>query len=389
MRIIYINIGGSLKENSIYKKIQGQINGFIHNGVDCKGCFLITDVDQVEHYSESIEFIPVQKANRTYFPQLEQQYLFLEALEQLLTKEDFDYVYLRFPFSHPKLLSILKQHPKKIIIECNSNKLAEIKSHFKEEKYTSFISAFLSKLQDKYIPILYYWLFMYRIINEAFLIVGVTLELSELYKTKKTGYLTISNGINISKYPTRKAPTIDSNKVIMLILDGTSTSAPWQGMDRLIKSIQKHQLTEVLEVWTCSNKNKYANYPFIKELGYLEGEQLTKVFDQVHIGSGNFSLYRLGIKDICSLKSREYMARGLPLAYIGNDFDIENTSLKNYAYKMPNEDSIINFPSILTWLSELYEQKPNHPLELHQLSEEHLDFKIKTKQLVDYLNQHA
>ena len=68
MRIIYINIGGSLKENSIYKKIQGQINGFIHNGVDCKGCFLITDVDQVEHYSESIEFIPVQKANRTYFP---------------------------------------------------------------------------------------------------------------------------------------------------------------------------------------------------------------------------------------------------------------------------------------------------------------------------------
>ena len=72
MRVIYINIGGSLKVSSIYKKIQGQVDAFINNGVDCKGYFLITEVKHIQPYSENIDLVPVKKAERKYFPQLQQ-----------------------------------------------------------------------------------------------------------------------------------------------------------------------------------------------------------------------------------------------------------------------------------------------------------------------------
>jgi|GEM_PF-5924248 len=387
MRIIYINIGGSLKVSSIYKKIQGQVNAFANNGVDCKGYFLSTEVSKQQAYSENIDFVPVKKSLRKYFPQLQQQTNYLNSLETLLKKESFDYVYLRFPFSHPKLLSILKQYPKKVIIEFNSISSSETRSHSKNKHYDGYISGVLSKLQDIQIPIFYDWLLMTSIVNQAKLIVGVTSELVEFYKTKKSDGIAIPNGIDVSLYATRISPSISKSKIIMLILDGTSTDAPWQGMDRLIKSIRHHKLENNLEVWICSDKNEYASLPFIKELGYLNGEKLTNLFNSVHFGSGKFSTHRSGIKDISALKSREYISRGLPLAYAGNDSDIENSDLNKYAYKIPNDESIINLPDIIKWICKLYENRPNHAEEMKELAYKKLSFDIKISELLTYLKK--
>jgi hypothetical protein len=72
-----------------------------------------------------------------------------------------------------------------------------------------------------------------------------------------------------------------------------------------------------------------------------------------------------------------------------DDLDFDDTPLRKFCYKINNDSSIIDLPKVINWCKNIYIEQPNHPAEMHQLAIEHLDFKVKTKQLIDYLNQHA
>ncbi len=386
MRIIYINVGGSQKITSIYKKIAGQVEGLIGNGVDCKGYFLSTSVLECLPFNTNIDFFPVETARRKYFPQLQQQTYFLKALEKLLEKETFDFVYLRFPFSHALLLKLAKQYNKKFIVEKNTITISQLKSEFVSREKTSLISDLLSKIQDYYIPILRENLYLKGILNNSRLIVGVTQELSKYYKTNKTPAITITNGIDIKKYFARSASPFNREKIIMLILDGSSTDAPWQGLDRLVDSIEYYKMENDFEIWIGSEKEELASKKYVKNLGFIENQELEKVFNQVNIGSGKFAPFRAGIQEASALKTREYITRGLPLVFAAIDADIETSDLSKFCFKITNDEQLIDLPAIKKWIINLNEQYPNHPVIMNKLANETLSFEVKMKKLVDYLN---
>lgn len=390
MRILYFNLGGSKLETSIYKKINGQINGLRSNGVDCVGFFFNPFIKVRESYKDHISFIPVHNPRKRFFNNLYLQNEYIRAMEKVLLKEEFDYIYLRFPFAHRKLLNLIRQFPKKFIIEYNSLAKEELvgeEKHKSKERFS--ISLLLSKLQDYYIPLWRLKRFNTKIAKEALVCVSVIEQVANFYALKTGRTLRIGNGITTQNLTPRKPKGLNDAKIIFLILDGTSTPSPWQGLDRLIKSVIFHQLEEKVEIRIAGKTQSKLTESYIKQLGFLNPKEIAKEIEHAHVGTGNLCVFRKGLTEGSNLKVREYVAQGIPILYAMDDIDLDTTLLKNYCFKLPNDNSIIDLPKVIKWIQVLYKQHPNHPTEMHQLAVEHLDFKIKTKQLVDYLNEHA
>jgi len=374
---IYINIGGTTKLTSIYKKIDGQIASIKKNGIAIESIFLSTAVAEKTKLTENITLYPVQKAERKYFPQWQLQYYYIKTLDKLLKEHDADYYYLRYPFAHPALLRLIKKYPSKFIIEYNAIQILEIKCEEKTKTRASNISSIMAKLQDYARPLFYEWLYAKPIIKYAHKTLGVTKQISEYYKKYKSKTIAIGNGIATANYLTRIAPPIINSKIKLLILDGTSTQAPWQGTDRLINSIITHKMENVVEILIAGNNTLSSPHSFVTHLGYLNHDELNNIFNQVHIGTGNLCIFRKGLLEGAVLKNREYAARGLPILLAHDDIDISKPAWHDYVYKIKNNEDIINLPKVHQWLINLYKQKPQHAFEMATLAKKTLDFEKK------------
>ncbi|MCE5192178.1 MAG: glycosyltransferase [Actinomycetia bacterium] len=85
--------------------------------------------------------------------------------------------------------------------------------------------------------------------------------------------------------------------------------------------------------------------------GRLEGESLDALYDYCDIGLVTFGAYRNGVKRGSFLKSREYLARGIPMV-AGCPIDIfENTSFP-YCHQVPNNDTPVPIAEVVTFYKE-------------------------------------
>lgn len=62
-------------------------------------------------------------------------------------------------------------------------------------------------------------------------------------------------------------------------------------------------------------------------------------------------MYRLNLKYSSTLKSREYLARGIPFVYSLPIPGIDDEC--DYCFKVPSDDSAINIDSVMKWVNSL------------------------------------
>lgn len=385
--MVYINIGGSLKVTSVYRKIIGQIEGMNNCGISCRGVFLTTHVKELKPLNSFIDFHPIPVPTGNLFYQLKLKKSYLKAIEKILEETDADYVYLRYSFGNRQLLKIIRESKKRFIIERNSKILNEIIAICKTQGLKLKIAAILSKIQDCIIPFLAEKFYAKPISNNTALTVGVTQELTLHYQNNPNKRITLPNGIDAERYKVRKAnPYHHAQKCVFLILDGTSTPTPWQGVDRLIRSVIAHKLSEQIEIHIAGNKKLKHPHTFVKYLDYLEGEELENAINNAHIGTGNLCLFRKNLFEGSVLKNREYIARGLPVLYAMDDLDFDTTEIAQYAHKIPNSNEIIDLPRLLDWLAGLYKDNPHLSENMHSVASKVLGFNAKMKKLKDALD---
>ena len=61
---------------------------------------------------------------------------------------------------------------------------------------------------------------------------------------------------------------------------------------------------------------KYHLEDVVKFYPTTVGEELNKLYDQADIALAAFGMYKLGVNRLSALKTREYLAKGLPLSLI-------------------------------------------------------------------------
>lgn len=88
-------------------------------------------------------------------------------------------------------------------------------------------------------------------------------------------------------------------------------------------------------------------------LGVKKGEELEAIYSQSDIGLGSFGFYKIGLTLASSLKTREYLAKGLPFV-AGCKQDVFPKGSSKYYLEFSNDSSPVDINEIVQFYDSLY-----------------------------------
>jgi hypothetical protein len=384
-KIIYCFTSANLKGSSVQDKVIAQINALNEEGAHCTGLFFSTAIDCETRLNEHIVFVPVPKAKGRFFRTSAQQALTIKTMHQRLLQAapDVDFIYLRYPGASRTLFRFAQYYGDKLVSEHQSKEVVEIMESAGEHPFGLRPSKLLSWLQFLIIPVFNEKTWGVLFARRVKAIVTVTYELAAYQKAKGCrNVAVVANGIDVSSFHVRTIPELHK-EISLLFLKGTSTLASWNGLDRIINSIDKfHSLSNSpfrFKLLICGKQfpNEFPERDYIEHLGYLRGAQLEEVFNRAHIAASTMCSYRRGLEESAILKTREYFARGIPFIYAYKDVDFDGSSaVKNNTLHFSNDDSLMEMERIVQFARNRMEH-PEHAMEMNLWAKEHLDYSIK------------
>ena len=176
--------------------------------------------------------------------------------------------------------------------------------------------------------------------------------------------INIVNGIDLDSVPIRNLSRFD-NIHKDIIISCIAKFSPWHGYERLIKGLHTYysnggeQSVRVLMVGDGPEKEYYESLvqeyslnDHVTFTGQLLGDQLNEIYEKTDIGCCSLGRYKSGINVIGDLKSREFMAKGIPMI-LGCKIDVLEGIEYPYAIEFPNDDSPIDIGRIIEFYTVL------------------------------------
>lgn len=297
-----------------------------------------------------------------------QQKLFTHLLiMKNIDLDEFDFVILRYPSSCSiGSCYFFSRYGDRLITEHHTNESIEYQEYRK-----GFINWIKFGLDDFCASI---------VLKKTRALIGVTKEIVDLELQKcgiKKQFFVLSNGIDLGSVPFTPSLIFD-HKVLKLLFVASGESS-WHGVDRLVESIYHYNningsIKIELHLVGGFNTNRYKNIDIVY-YGFLEGSALDSVFRDVHIAISSLNLDRVGLKWASVLKSREYMARGVPFVYGYRDEDFRD---ENLALKVDS----IRVEEILDYAKKVDTKKQKL---MREFAKERLDWSVKLEGLNSFL----
>jgi len=272
----------------------------------------------------------------------------------LFDKISFDLIYTRYRLYMPFINKVLKKYP--VIMEINSDDLLEYRLH---SQMTSIYNRLTRDLFLKNI--------------DAFISVSHELKQKFLYLEKPIDV--IANGIDTTACPFL---TYKNNKSPTLVFIGTPQQ-PWQGLEKIEMLARHFQEYHFYIIGTDGTDTQNLRY-----LGYLSAPEANKVIARCDIGIGTLSLYQKGMNEASPLKSRQYLACGLPLIYAYQDTDIPDDA--SFALQLKNREENLDYPSIKAFIENVF-ARPDIAKEARRFAEEVLNYEHKEKARLSFFKK--
>ena len=273
---------------------------------------------------------------------------------KLCEEIEFDMIYMRYRLYMPFINKLFKKHT--VIMEINSDDIEEYKLHSK-----------LTYMYNK----LTRFLFLKNI--NAF--VSVSDELKKKFDYLNKHIIVIANGINMEEYP----PNIrEKNKMPILGFIGTPNQ-PWHGLDKIKMLANYFQKYMFYIIGTNGEDSQNIRY-----FGYLSQEEATKIINQCDIGIGTLSLYKTGLTEASPLKSRQYLACGVPLIYAYKDTDISDKL--EFGLKLENTEKNIEYEKIEQFVKDVFNNK-SIKFKAREFAENILDYEKKEEVRLNFFKR--
>jgi hypothetical protein len=275
------------------KKIIDQTQTWKANGVEVT-VYIITHRNLLSQWMEFPDFLVVPDSSGFL------KFIVRYKLFKKILKDESSVVYVRdsYPFFLPKPPS-----SKSLVLEVQTLLQQEL-------RLRSHILYLLSCVLD----------FFYLSKFNKFIFVSYEISISKRFsKVKKEARkIVIGNGIDFKRV--LPLPTRDQSKPLSLIFAGTD-SQPWHGIDEILKLAKCMPDFEFNIVGVT--QGIYPNSLNVNFHGQLSTSNYVKIAQDSVAGLGTLMLSRKQMSEASSLKSREYLALGLPVIQRHLDTDFQ------------------------------------------------------------------
>lgn len=175
---------------------------------------------------------------------------------------------------------------------------------------------------------------------------------------------------------------------------------PSHGYERIIKSLKEYYLdsnhTRRVELHMVGYGTeeklyrelvaKFGLEKYVFFYGAKSGAELDACYENMDAGLGCFGLYKKNLEYVSSLKSVEYMAKGLPV--INGYRERLMDGAEEYFKLFDNSDTPIDMCEIIDYLDNLYQNDITHEnciFQIHKLSMEKADMSVVMEPILSYI----
>jgi glycosyltransferase involved in cell wall biosynthesis len=290
------------------------------------------------------------------------------------------FFYFRYPLADRAFLKVIKAIKKGGGMAVTEHQSIESRELLSNRRFVLFLIEFL---------------YAKRVRKEMSGFVCVTREIAD-HQLARSGnyrkpYLINGNGIYVSSVPLRTPPKFDGRSLDLLCV---AQVAKWHGLDRLIRGMAEYKGNVDVRLHIVGDGSELVNLKkLVTDLklgdsvffhGFKTGKELDAFFDKCHIAVGSVGAHRKGVTETSELKAREYCARGIPFFCSVPDADFPEDF--PYALRVPSVEETIDMNKILTFVKSVCCDQ-RHPHIMREYALENLDWSIKMKRLVGFLER--
>jgi hypothetical protein len=308
-----------------------------------------------------------------------------KIFEESLDLRKYDYLILRYPSADKTGINFFKKH--NVITEHHTNEYVEFlvdakNARMPHVKILKYLRYFLEKRYGTKM-----------LSNSAGIITNTDdvkiFEISRLPHNNRI--IKVPNGITVDSIPFTKFKKFDQHELNIALLG--SYDLIWHGTERLIKSINRYSRKIRINLHLIGgfkvHKIDLENASIFNH-GSLNGESLDVVLNEMNIASSTLALYTKDLDTNCSLKTREYIARGLPfiLAYDDDDL-LEHPPEKQFFLQFPNDPSPIDFEKVIEFVKEINSKYKGDELSIYmrEYAKKYMDWTIKMQQYYNFVKE--
>lgn len=265
-------------------------------------------------------------------------------------------VYMRYGYYSPFLVDIMEKYP--TFIEINSDDKTEYPFHLSQR------------------ALFYVRMTRNLVLRKAAGFLCVTKELK--MKVSKYGKpsIRISNGIDAGMIPFVSYTHNDRPKILFM----GEPDRSWHGMEKI--KFLAAQLSgfdfEIIGYSGCNTGN--AIY-----YGRVSINSIHEIAPFCDVAISSLSLHVLGLREACPLKSRHYLAMGLPMIYAYDDPDLPEDL--PFLLKLPNSENNVseNISAIRSFVKKMF-REPGFRNQCRKFCEETLDMREKEHQRLSFMD---
>ena len=197
--------------------------------------------------------------------------------------------------------------------------------------------------------------------------------------------MNINNGIDVTAIRLREyQPQEDA--VHMLLL---ASMCDWHGYDRMISALKNYRGDEKIILHFAGNdgdgslarwRQMAQGMENVVFHGGVYGDELDRLINGMDLGVSSLGLYRIGLTLGTVMKGREYMARGLPFVYAGDDPTIVQGH--PHAMQVPNDDTPIDMEEVIAFAKRVRAEK-NASQSMREYARKNMSWEMEFERILN------
>lgn len=220
-----------------------------------------------------------------------------------------------------------------------------------------------------------------RILQHVDGVIGVTDEIRDYQVARARRPVpsrTVANGVDVGAIAQTGFVPYDGRELRLVMM--ASSHAVWHGVDRLLGALRAYGgsrrivLDMIGQGSGAPGSEEIHGATTIRHHGQLSGKALDDVMRSATLGISTLAFFRTGLRQAAVLKTREYIARGLPVV-LGYD-DVDLPSDCPFALQVPNDDSHLAADDLFAF-AERVSALPDAQASMRNFAETVLDWRAK------------